>query len=226
MKIQQPINEYYEELAPNYDQDRFGNTYGQYIHQQETAILNQLLPYPATTLTLDLGCGTGRLLRWATHGLDYSPAMIAQAEKKYPDRDLQIGSAWDTPYETACFQAVYSFHVLMHLEEAQIPAVLQEAARILQSGGRFIFDIPSKKRRALLRYRAGHWHGAQSLALDDIRAFAGEDWEVRSYTGVLFLPIHRFPNWLRQPLRWMDDLLCRSPWRAYASYLVIELVRK
>ncbi len=226
MNIQQPIHDYYDELAPKYDQDRFGNTYGQYIHQQESTILHHLLSYPAAMPTLDLGCGTGRLLPWATHGLDYSPAMIAEAKKKYPDHNLQVGSAWETPYEKASFQAVYSFHVLMHLQTAEIPAVIHEARRILKPGGRFIFDIPSKKRRTLLRYRSEHWHGAQSLSLEDILAITSQDWKIQSYTGVLFLTIHRFPTWLRKPLRWIDDLLCQSIWRAYASYLVVELVRK
>ena len=225
MKLQQPIHEYYEQLAPDYDQDRFGNTYGQYIHRQETAILKQLLPYPPNAPTLDLGCGTGRLLPYATHGLDYSAAMIAEARTKFPQHAFEVGSAWDTPYPNQSFDTVYSFHVLMHLQSDQIKAVFEEAARIIKPGGRFVFDIPSKKRRELTGYQAENWHAAQSLSIEDIGTIDSTTWQLQRYTGVLFLPVHRLPTGLRAPLRWVDDLLCRSPWREYSSYLVVEMLR-
>lgn len=225
MDFQQPINEYYEELAPQYDEDRFGHSYGQYIHQQETAILNRFLPEPPDGPTLDLACGTGRLLQWATHGLDYSPAMIAEANKKYPQHNLQTGSAWETPYADASFQTVYSFHLLMHLQPQEVEAVFREAARIIAPGGRFVFDIPSRKRRELVGYRADSWHAAQSLSMLEIKGIDPSTWKLQRYSGVLFLPVHRVPDKVRAPLRWADDLLCRSPWREYASYLVVELLR-
>lgn len=225
MDFQSPIHDYYEDLAPRYDEDRFGNSYGRYIHQQEIAIMNRLMPVEPTGPTLDLGCGTGRLLQWATHGLDYSPAMIEEAKKKYPQHILQAGSAWETPYEDHTFHTVYSFHLLMHLQPQEIEAVFQEAARIIGPGGRFIFDIPSKKRRELVGHKADGWHAAQSLSLKEIKWMDTFTWKLQRYRGVLFLPVHRLPKGLRAPLRWADDLLCRSPWREYASYMVVELIR-
>ncbi len=225
MDFQSPIHDYYEDLAPRYDEDRFGNSYGRYIHQQELAIMNRLIPIEPTGPTLDLGCGTGRLLQWATHGLDYSPAMIEEAKKKYPQHILQAGSAWETPYEDHIFHTAYSFHLLMHLQPQEIEAVFQEAARIIGPGGRFIFDIPSKKRRGLVGYKADSWHAAQSLSLKEIKWMDTSIWKLQRYSGVLFLPVHRLPNSLRAPVRWVDNLLCRSPWREYASYMVVELIR-
>ena len=226
MKPTQNVSEYYQQLAPTYDEDRFGNTYGQFIHQQEHSILDQLLPYPATAPTLDLACGTGRLLRWATHGLDNSSAMIAEAGKKFPGKELTVGSALAMPYAGGTFAAVYSFHLLMHLQAEEIRQVLEEAARVIPTGGRFLFDIPSRNRRELTNYQAAGWHGAQSLSISDINELITDKWTLQSYTGVLFLPIHRFPVRIRGPLRWLDNLLCRSPWRSYASYLVVELVKR
>ena len=142
MKLQQPIHEYYEQLAPDYDQDRFGNTYGQYIHRQETAILKQLLPYPPNAPTLDLGCGTGRLLPYATHGLDYSAAMIAEARTKFPQHAFEVGSAWDTPYPNQSFDTVYSFHVLTYSQIKSKPYLKKRLVSLSQEGGSFSIFLP------------------------------------------------------------------------------------
>lgn len=226
MNSHQTVEEYYQELAPAYDQDRFANTYGQFIHQQEYAILYKLLPYPAQVPTLDLACGTGRLTPWATHGLDVSSAMIEEARKKLPNKSFTVGNALATPYSDQAFESVYSFHLLMHLQPNEIPKILEEVARVLKPGGRFIFDIPSRRRRALTNYKAQGWHGAQSLSISEIKNMVGDSWILHSYIGVLFTPIHRLPTALRSPLRWVDNLLCHSPWREYASYLVVELVKR
>jgi ubiquinone/menaquinone biosynthesis C-methylase UbiE len=87
------IQNYYDQLAPAYDEDRFGNSYGQFIHQQELRVLQAFRAASPQGQVLDLACGTGRLLPWATHGVDISAAMLAQARSKYPDKDLRAGSA-------------------------------------------------------------------------------------------------------------------------------------
>ena len=38
------IKKYYDDLAPQYDQDRFGNSYGRYIDLQEKAVIEKHLP--------------------------------------------------------------------------------------------------------------------------------------------------------------------------------------
>ncbi len=218
------IGDYYEALAPTYDQDRSGNTYGQFIHEQEEKILLQFIGQPhRNELRLDLGCGTGRLLHFGTHGLDYSQAMVEEARKKHPTKVLQQGSALALPYPTGTFSAVFSFHLLMHLSEEDIPRVLTQVDRVLATKGVFVFDIPSAKRRRLAKYQAQNWHAAQSLSITALKSMIQGSWQLVDYQGVLFLPIHRFPVWLRQPIRWLDTLLCRSPWRGYASYLVIKI---
>ena len=84
----QPVHDYYEQLAPRYDQDRFGNSYGRYIDAMERAILRKWLVAIPPQEVLDLGCGTGRLLDFAMTGVDASPAMLQVAADKYPDRRL------------------------------------------------------------------------------------------------------------------------------------------
>ncbi len=222
-----PISTYYEQLAPDYDQHRFGNTYGQFIHAQERDILLELLPRMTANRSLDLACGTGRLLDFADTGLDGSPAMLAEARKKHPEKTLVCGDALALPFEPQTFDRVQSFHFLMHLQREQTQQVLREVGRVLRPGGHFIFDFPSAKRRHLLQKAPSEgWHGAASWSLADWERLLGDDWQIVAVRAYLFLPVHRFPPRLRRFLRPLDTLLCRSFLKEYASYLVLCLQKK
>lgn len=222
-----PISTYYEQLAPEYDQHRFGNTYGQFIHEQERALLKKLLARMPADHSLDLACGTGRLLDFAAVGLDSSPAMLEEARKKHPDKTLVCGSALAMPFESQSFERIHSFHFLMHLQDEESRQVLREAHRVLRPAGHFIFDFPSAKRRRLLRKSTGNdWHGATAWSLSDWEQALGNDWRIEAVQAYLFLPIHHIPIRLRIPLLRLDTLLCHSFLKQYASYLVLCLQKK
>lgn len=84
----QPVHDYYDQLAPHYDQDRFGNSYGRYIDAMERAILRKWLAAIPPQEVVDIGCGTGRLLDFAMTGVDASAAMLRVAADKYANRRL------------------------------------------------------------------------------------------------------------------------------------------
>jgi ubiquinone/menaquinone biosynthesis C-methylase UbiE len=218
------IHSYYNHLAPAYDADRFGNTYGRYIHRQENRFLQKNIR-PGENI-LDLGCGTGRHLDFATHGIDLSENMIAEARKKFPGKILQVGSAFNTGFDNEKFNQAFSFHVLMHLSKEEFSTTLFEMCRILNPGGTFIFDIPSYKRRNLIGYTSQNWHGANSMSIKEIKAMLGPQWKIKKIKGVLFLPIHRFPKWIRNIFLPFDNICCSSSFKEYASYLMIVLERK
>ncbi|HSY62326.1 MAG TPA: hypothetical protein VK796_10640, partial [Cytophaga sp.] len=96
--------------------------------------------------------------------------------------------------------------------------------RILKKGGRIIFDVPSKKRRRLMRYKSNNWHGAYSLSLNDLKAIP--DFKIKQTFGILFLPIHRFPTFIRPFLSQIDTVLSNSFLKEYSSYLIIELEKE
>ena len=54
MKEKNVIQDYYNQLASKYDNDRFNNTYGQYLHSQEIQILKRDLKGISKDLILDL----------------------------------------------------------------------------------------------------------------------------------------------------------------------------
>lgn len=219
------IIQYYDKLAPTYDDNRFNNTYGAFIDAQERRILDQLL-LNEKGLVLDLACGTGRLSNYATIGVDGSKEMIQIAKEKHPKNQFLNSDAAAIPLKDNSIDAIISFHFFMHLTPEKIEAILKEAHRILKKGGRIIFDIPSQKRRSKINYKAENWHGAFSSSTKNIQLISNDLFELKQKFGLLFLPIHRFPKNSRKNFLKLDYFLSNSWLKEYSSYLVLELQKK
>ena len=223
------IEDYYEQLAETYDEDRFGRSYGCYVDQMERDVLNNWLAQVSPTDVVDLGCGTGRLLDFAMTGVDASAAMLKVAGRKRPDRQL-IQAALPSLELLAnqSFQTAICFHVLMHLQPAVIEQSLSALARIIKPGGMLIIDLPSQQRRNLNRRppSATGWHGNTAATLADVERWAGSQWRVVQWRGILFFPVHRLPEFARSWFKRLDGLIGRSPLRRYASYHLYQLKRR
>lgn len=220
------VVEYYDRLAGDYDRDRFANTYGQYIDLQERALLAKLGLTDTPSDTLEMACGTGRFLEYANVGIDASEQMLAQARNKYPHKVLVQCPAQKIPMPDASFSTIYSFHLMMHLPVETIGQIMQEAHRLLRPGGRFIFDIPSLRRRSLLGKKQPTWHGRTALSSSMVRQMCSPGFDVRSRHGILFLPIHKLPASRRFQFLRMDTALCSGVMSEFSSYLLFELVRE
>jgi ubiquinone/menaquinone biosynthesis C-methylase UbiE len=217
---------YYDKIAQEYDISRFANSYGDFIHRQEIAFFDTYVGKEHLDHQLDLGCGTGRFLEYASYGIDPSVEMIAIAQKKHSEKQFQVASGAATSFENDTFKKVYSFHVMMHLHEKTLENILVEAHRILEPKGELIFDFPSKKRRELLGYKAANWHGATSYDLSDIQELSKELFTIKYSRGFLFLPIHKLPVQMRPWFYGVDQLLCKSFLKSYSSYIAIILEKK
>jgi len=213
------IVNYYDDLAGSYDENRFDNPYGRFIDRQERIVLDKLLTNKNEVI-LDLACGSGRLLNYATFGTDASPKMIEIARQKFKSKTVYLSDAEQTPFEDNSIDTIISFHFFMHLNWDKISRILQECSRILKPGGRIIFDIPSKKRRKLLNFKSNEWHGAFSATIAEIKANPG--FKIGRTFGFLFFPIHRFPESFRKFLIKADLLIANSFLKEYSSYLIIE----
>jgi 2-polyprenyl-3-methyl-5-hydroxy-6-metoxy-1,4-benzoquinol methylase len=222
----QSPGEYYECIAPDYDEARFGNSYGQYLDCQERRVLRRWLAPYRNGAILDLACGTGRLLDLATHGLDASAAMVREAERKFPGRPLHCGPAQEVARLGIQFDAVFCLHLFMHLPQEEIEVIARECASCVRRGGALIVDAPSAWRRRLARFQPTGWHGATSFTANQVRAITGAEWRLRAVRGVLFFPLHRVPRQLRRWFRPADDFLGATPLKWLSSYNLYRLERQ
>lgn len=218
------IIEYYNKLAKKYDFERFENSYGKFIDKQERRILKGLL----TNLNgkvLDLACGSGRFLSFANIGIDGSSEMVKIAKQKFPEKQIINANADETGLKDNSIDTIICFHLFMHLDKEKMHKILKECERILSKNGRIIFDIPSAKRRKLIEYKSNNWHGSYSITIDEVEKSLPQ-FKIRRTYGILFLPIHRFPIYLRRYFLKIDVFLSNSILKEFSSYLIIELIKQ
>ena len=104
----------------------------------------ELLPPPGR-LTVDVGCGEGRLARdlkalgHAVLALDRSPTMVEHARTADPELDVRVADAADLPLADAAADLVVSFMSLMNTDD--LAGAVREAARVLEPGGCYCFAI-------------------------------------------------------------------------------------
>jgi SAM-dependent methyltransferase len=103
-----------------------------------------LLPPPGQ-LTLDVGCGEGRVtrdLRDLGHhvvGVDAAPSMVAAARDADPGGDYLFADAAELPFDDESADLVVAFMSLMDMED--MPAAVREIGRVLTQGGRLLAAV-------------------------------------------------------------------------------------
>ena len=124
---------------------------------------------------LDVGCGTGTLAIAAKAragsggevcGVDPSPEMVTRARRKAVKAGVEVrietATAEGLPFLDGTFDLVLSTLMLHHLSEEGRQQAIQEIARVLRPGGRFLaVDIggaPKGKRRGFLHRLPNHAH--------------------------------------------------------------------
>jgi ubiquinone/menaquinone biosynthesis C-methylase UbiE len=111
------------------------------VHQRVLAIGAQG-PEPETIL--DVGCGTGRLLRAAQRrwprarllGVDPAPGMVDVARRLNPAATFHVGAAEALPLPDATADLALSTISFHHWRDQA--AGVREVARVLRPGGRFL----------------------------------------------------------------------------------------
>ncbi len=155
-----------------------------------------LRPFPRARI-LDIGCGTGDLLRYLPPGIDYSgfdmdPGYIASARRRFggPGRftcgtvDAFAASAEAGPgpgadeTERAGNDAKYdiavAFGVLHHLEDGEARRLFQSARRALRPGGRLVAIDPARvpDQAYLARYLVSRDRGRNVRSPEEYAALA------------------------------------------------------
>jgi ubiquinone/menaquinone biosynthesis C-methylase UbiE len=124
--------------------ERYDEKWAFYVEATTRETLRRI-PMTPKARVLDVGCGTGELLRRlrtkypaaVLAGLDPVPQMLAVARDKLGGKeDLRIGYADSLPWPAAGFDVVVScnmFHYITHPVEA-----LREMARVIRPGGALV----------------------------------------------------------------------------------------
>lgn len=219
------IKKYYDNLAKEYDENRFGNSYGKYVDFQERTTLKNIFSRNKFKKILDLGCGTGRLLDFATHGIDFSDEMLKIASEKHPNKILKEGEITNIPFDDEYFNCIFCFHVIMHQDKSSMDSFLAEASKKLKENGILIFDYISNTRRKE-KSKQNSWHSNNSFSKIEIEKLIVKNWKLKQKYGLLLFPIHRFPIALRKVIVHVDIFLCRTFLKKWASYTILVLEKK
>lgn len=109
-----------------------------------SAVLELAAPLTPPACVLDVGCGTGRLLRAATArwpdaqpiGVDPAQGMVDRAMQLTPGATIERGLAESLPLPDASVDLVFSTISFHHWHDKA--AGVREIARVLRPGGHFI----------------------------------------------------------------------------------------
>jgi ubiquinone/menaquinone biosynthesis C-methylase UbiE len=132
--------------------ERYHNAFASLTSQMATPLLDAVSVTRGVHL-LDVATGPGYVAAAAATrgaevvGVDFAPAMVAEARRRYPAVGFREGDAENLPFPEASFEAVTMNFGLLHLGRPE--RALTEAHRVLRPGGRFGFTVWARPEEAI-----------------------------------------------------------------------------
>ncbi len=131
----------FDRWAATYDRSALQRLFFGPVHSKMLDLLAQEGPTDPPGRILDVGCGTGRLLRAASarwpeaqlFGVDPAEQMVSEAKRHHPNATFKPGSAESLPFPDQTADLVLSSISFHHW--ADHSKGLQEIARVLRPGG-------------------------------------------------------------------------------------------
>lgn len=104
---------------------------------------------------LDIGCGTGRLIKKMVEkggivtGADISPEMLKIAKKKFDELEFVEADIENLPFKNESFDVVVAAFVIVHLKD--LKRAFDEVYRVLKPGGSFIVTNVNQRKAPKLK---------------------------------------------------------------------------
>lgn len=104
-----------------------------------------------TDEVLEVGCGLGEQARWFAErcrrytGIDISEEVLTLRGELPANTDLRIVDAVNlAPFADDSFDVAFSSQLVEHLHPEDVPAHMEEVARVLRPGGRYMLETPNR----------------------------------------------------------------------------------
>ncbi len=151
------VRSMFDAIAPRYDAVNKAMSFGLDVHWRRRTV--RLLGLPARSSVLDVACGTGDLVRelcrshHTATGIDLSAGMLAHA--RVAGAPLIHCDAAAMPFAADSFDGAVSGFALRNFSD--LPAVLDELARVVRRGGRLALLDVSEPEGSVLKLGHSIW---------------------------------------------------------------------
>ncbi len=138
------------------------------LTEYETILPTVVKVLPEQGMILDVGCGIGRWLVYLRRlgypaiGVDISAEALQTIRSLGESVPILQGDAERVPLASGAFEAVTSFGVFEHFEAGPEKS-LQEASRVLKTGGLLLLTVPYQNLIRQLLYRPLLWLAGKML---------------------------------------------------------------
>jgi uncharacterized protein YceH (UPF0502 family) len=115
----------------------------------ERWLLDRVSAQAAGGPVVEVGCGPGHVTAYLAEsgadaiGVDLSPAMVAEARRRFPDGDYQVGDLRRLmrPTSASGWSAVLAWYSLIHLAASELPDAIGALTRPLVPGGWLVLGM-------------------------------------------------------------------------------------
>jgi uncharacterized protein len=115
----------------------------------ETWLLDRVIAHAAGRPVVEVGSGPGHVTAYlAEHdadatGIDFSPAMVDEARRRFPDRNFQVGDLrrLARPPTSSGWAAVLAWYSLVHLAASELADAVAALVRPLDPGGLLVLGL-------------------------------------------------------------------------------------
>jgi ubiquinone/menaquinone biosynthesis C-methylase UbiE len=150
LRLDTEYNEYVKDFyrkIEDYDwiriSDRWAGPESLLHRSREKSLVRLISQYGRGDQYLDVGCGTGLILRHlppGSIGIDLNPRHLERASRYVPQSQVQVGDAEKLSFPDQSFSTVVCTEILEHLVHPE--HALAEIYRVLKPGGRLLGSTP------------------------------------------------------------------------------------